>query len=185
RKVAEDNPRALAICDDPAHPNTLGRLDLGERDALLALSEDDANNALVCLVSKALGVQMAVARLHNQHHVELLEGRGIDAAVSPRLLAAGSILRYVRRGVVHSVVTFSDSDAEAIELDVGPESPAVGLRMMDIDLPTGSMVGGIVRNMSPILPRGDTMIKPGDRIIVFSLPEHITTVENLFHGEEK
>ncbi len=184
RKVAEDNPRALAICDDPVHPNTLGRLDLGERDALLALSEDDASNALVCLVSKALGVQMAVARLHNQHHVELLEGKGIDAAVSPRLLAAGSILRYVRRGVVHSVVTFSDSDAEAIELDVGSESPVAGRRMMDIDLPKGSMVGGIVRDMSPILPRRETMIKPGDRIIVFSLPEHINTVENLFHGKE-
>ena len=184
RKVAEDNPRALAICDDPVHPNTLGRLDLGERDALLALSEDDASNALVCLVSKALGVQMAVARLHNQHHVELLEGKGIDAAVSPRLLAAGSILRYVRRGVVHSVVTFSDSDAEAIELDVGSESPVAGRRMMDIDLPKGSMIGGIVRDMSPILPRGETMIEPGDRIIVFSLPEHITTVENLFHGKE-
>ena len=82
------------------------------------------------------------------------------------------------------MVTFSDSDAEAIELDVGPESPVAGLRMIDINLPKGSMVGGIVRNMSPILPRGDTMIKPGDRIIVFSLPDHIHTVENLFHGEE-
>lgn len=56
--------------------------------------------------------------------------------------------------------------------------------MMDIALPKGSVVGGIVRNMSPILPRRETMIKPGDRIIVFSLPEHITSVENLFHGEE-
>ena len=82
------------------------------------------------------------------------------------------------------MVTFSDSDAEAIELGVGPESPVAGLRMMDIDLPKGSLVGGIVRNRSPILPRGETMIKPGDRIIVFSLPEHITTVENLFYGEE-
>jgi len=59
-----------------------------------------------------------------------------------------------------------------------------GRRMMDIDLPKGSMVGGIVRDMSPILPRRETTIKPGDRIIVFSLPEHINTVENLFHGKE-
>ncbi len=184
RRVAEENPKVLAIRDDPAHPDTLGRLDLGDRDALLALSEDDASNALVCLVAKALGVPMAVARLHNPHYVGLLEGRGIDAAVSPRLLAAGSILRYVRRGVVHSVVTFSDSDAEAIELDVAEESPVAGYRLMDINLPKGSVVGGIVRKMAPILPRGETTIQPGDRIIVFSLPDHINTLENLFHGEE-
>lgn len=184
RMVADADPKVLTIFDNPADPSTLGRLDLGERDALLALSEQDATNALVCMLAKALGAPMAVARLHNPHYVGLLEGRGIDAAVSPRLLAAGSILRYVRRGIVHSVVTFSDSDAEAIELDVIKGSPVASRRLMDIDLPSGSLVGGIVRKRTPILPRGDTTIRPGDRIVVFSLPEHITTIENIFHGEE-
>ena len=114
----------------------------------------------------------------------LLEGRGIDGAVSPRLLAASTILRYVRRGVVHSVVTFSDSDAEAIELDVAQDSPAAGCRLMDINIPKGSIVGGIVRRMTPILPRGDTVIRPRDRIVVFTLPDHITEIENLFYGED-
>ena len=184
RMVADTDPRVLSIFDDPADPNTLGRLDLGDRDALLALSDDDASNALVCMVAKALGTPMAVARLHNPHYVGLLEGRGIDAAVSPRLLAAGSILRYVRRGVVHSVVTFSDSDAEAIELDITTESPVAGRRLMDINIPAGSIVGGIVRKKTPILPRGNTIIQPRDRIVVFSLPRHITEIENLFYGKE-
>ncbi len=184
RVVADVNPKVLVILDDPANPQTLGRLDLGERDALLALSEEDAQNALVCMLAKAMGVPMAVARLHNPHYVGLLEGRGIDAAVSPRLLAAGSILRYVRRGIVHSVVTFSDSDAEAIELDVMAESPVAGRRLMDIDLPSGSLVGGVVHNKTPVLAKGDTIIQPGDRIVVFSLPEHIPALENIFHGKE-
>ena len=184
RMVAEADPKVLTIFDEPADPVTLGALDLGERDALLALSEDDAHNALVCMLGKALGVPMAVARLHNPHYVGLLEGRGIDAAVSPRLLAAATILRFVRRGVVHSVVTFSDSDAEAIELDVVADSPVVGLRLMDVDLPKGSLVGGVVRNRTPILPRGDTILAAGDRIVVFTLPKQITTIEDVFHGEE-
>ncbi len=184
RTVADDHPKVLTIFDEPADPVTLGALDLGERDALLALSEDDARNALVCMLGKALGVPMAVARLHNPHYVGLLEGRGIDAAVSPRLLAAGTILRFVRRGVVHSVVTFSDTDAEAIELDVVTESPVAGRRLADVDLPSGSLVGGIVRDGAPILPRGDTVLRTGDRIVVFSLPEHIPSIENVFHGEE-
>lgn len=185
RVVADADPKVLVINDDPADPKTLGSLDLGERDALLALSEEDAQNALVCMLGKAMGVPMAVARLHNPHYVGLLEGRGIDAAVSPRLLAAGTILRYVRRGIVHSVVTFSDSDAEAIELDVAKESPVAGRRLVDIDFPSGSLVGGVVHNGRPLLARGDTTIHPGDRIVVFTLPEHITAIENMFHGEER
>lgn len=184
RTVADPDPKVLTIFDKPADPDTLGALDLGERDALLALSEDDAHNALVCMLGKALGVPMAVARLHNPHYVGLLEGRGIDAAVAPRLLAAATILRFVRRGVVHSVVTFSDSDAEAIELDVVADSPVAGLRLMEIDLPKGSLVGGIVRNGNPILPRGNTILRAGDRIVVFTLPEQITAIENVFGGEE-
>ena len=184
RMVAAAEPRVLSIFDDPSDPTTLGRLDLGDRDALLALSDDDATNALICMVAKALGAPMAVARLNNPHYVGLLEGRGIDAAVSPRLLAAGSILRYVRRGVVHSVVTFSDSDAEAIELDIANESPVAGRRLVNINLPAGSIVGGIVRKKTPILPRGDTVIRPRDRIVVFSLPAHISEIENLFHGKQ-
>ena len=184
RTVAEADPKVLVLDDDPSDPKTLGRLDLGDRDALLALSEEDADNALVCMLAKAMGVPMAVARLHNPHYVGLLEGRGIDAAVSPRLLAAGSILRYVRRGIVHSVVTFSDSDAEAIELDVAAESPVAGRRLADIDLPSGSLVGGVVHSRTPALARGDTVLRPGDRIVVFTLPEHISTIENIFHGEE-
>ena len=184
RAVADTDPKVLTIFDEPADPVTLGALDLGERDALLALSEDDASNALICMLGKALGVPMAVARLHNPHYVGLLEGRGIDAAVSPRLLAAGTILRFVRRGVVHSVVTFSDSDAEAIELDVVGASPVAGHQLMEIDLPKGSLVGGVVRNGTPIVPRGDTIIQTGDRIVVFTLPEHITNIEDIFHGEE-
>ena len=184
RVVADADPRVLTIFDEPADPVTLGALDLGERDALLALSEDDAHNALTCMLGKALGVPMAVARLHNPHYVGLLEGRGIDAAVSPRLLAAATILRFVRRGVVHSVVTFSDSDAEAIELDVVAGSPVVGRRLMNVDLPKGSLVGGVVRNGTPILPRGNTILRAGDRIVVFTLPKQITTIENVFSGEE-
>ena len=55
---------------------------MGDRDALLALSDDDASNALVCMVAKALGTPMAVARLHNPHYVGLLEG-GVSTPPSP------------------------------------------------------------------------------------------------------
>src|SRR5690606_33912189 len=114
RKIAERLVKALVINDDPTDPDTLGSLNLDDRDTVLALTGWDHVNVLGCLVAKALGAATAVARFNRIAYVNLLAGTGIDAAVSSRLIAAGAILRFVRRGRIHSVVTFNDTDAEAI-----------------------------------------------------------------------
>ncbi|MFP5331707.1 MAG: Trk system potassium transporter TrkA [Acidimicrobiia bacterium] len=183
RKIAERHAKALVINDDPTDPDTLGSLNLNDRDTVLALTGWDHVNVLGCLVAKALGAATAVARFNRISYVHLLAGTGIDAAVSSRLIAAGAILRFVRRGRIHSVVTFNDTDAEAIELEVDPRSEAVGLTLNELGLPRGAVVGGILRRNISFVPTGSTVIDPGDRVIVFSMPRCIDEVESLFgHG---
>jgi trk system potassium uptake protein TrkA len=183
RKIAERLAKALVINDDPTNPDTLGSLNLNERDTVLALTGWDHVNVLGCLVAKALGAATAVARFNRIDYVNLLAGTGIDAAVSSRLIAAGAILRFVRRGRIHSVVTFNDTDAEAIELEVDPRSRAVGKTLNDLGLPRGAVVGGILRRNIAFVPTGATTIDPGDHVIVFSMPRCIDEVEQLFGRE--
>jgi trk system potassium uptake protein len=180
RKIAERLAKALVINDDPTDPDVLGSLNLDDRDTVLALTGWDHVNVLACLVAKALGAATAVARFNRIDYVHLLAGTGIDAAVSSRLIAAGAILRFVRRGRIHSVVTFSDTDAEAIELEVDPRSEAVGLTLRELTLPRGAVVGGILRRNLSFVPTGETVIDPADHVIVFSMPHCIDEVERLF-----
>jgi trk system potassium uptake protein len=183
RKLATKHPRALVLCDDPTNPGTLESLELDESDAVLALTGWDEVNILGCLVAKALGVSTTVSRFNRIEYVGLLGGAGIDAAVSSRLIAAGAILRFVRRGRIHSVVTFRDTDAEAIELEVDSQSGAVGRTVMELGMPRGAVIGGVVRNGATFVPKCDSTIEPGDRVIVFSMPNCIGTVEALFGRE--
>jgi trk system potassium uptake protein TrkA len=148
-------------------------------DTVMALTGWDSENVLAALAAKSLGAREVIARFTNTELVGLLSGIGIDATVSARLSAANEILRFVRRGVIHSVVTFSDSDAEAIELEVGPNSPAVGKTLTDLGLPHTMIIGGILRDGSAIVPRGVTEIHDGDHVIVIALPEAIPTAEML------
>ena len=120
-----------------------------------------------------------IARFPNTDLVGLLPGVGIDATVSSRISAANEILRFVRRGVIHSVATFSDSDAEAIELEVGPESPAIGKSLADLALPHSMIIGGVQRGDGAFVPKGNTEIEVGDHLIVIALPEAIPTAEKL------
>lgn len=180
RRTAERNAGALVICDDPTNPNVIGAFDPDEDDAVLALSGWDEVNVLACLVAKALGVGTAVARFNRIDYVGLLSGVGIDAAVSSRLIAAGEILRFVRRGRIHSVVTFNDTDAEVIDIEVDSASIAAGTKLVDLRMPKDAVIGGIVRGHAAIVPTGDSMIEVGDRVIVFSMPGSINAVERLF-----
>jgi trk system potassium uptake protein len=183
RRLATKHSRALVLCDDPTNPRTIESLEIDESDALLALTGWDEVNILGCLVAKALGVSTTVSRFNRIEYVSLLGGAGIDAAVSSRLIAAGAILRFVRRGRIHSVVTFRDTDAEAIELEVDSQSRAVGRTVEALGMPRGAVIGGVVRNGATFVPKGDSTIEPGDRVIVFSMPNCIGTVEVLFGRE--
>jgi trk system potassium uptake protein TrkA len=179
RMIAEDLRNVVTVCGDPKDPKILKSEGIEATDVVMALSGWDSENVVGALVAKALGAHEVIARFTNTDLVGLLSGIGIDATVSSRLSAANEILRFVRRGVIHSVVTFSDSDAEAIELEIGPNSPAIGRTLADLKLPHSLIIGGVQRGSEAFVPKGNTMIEAGDHLIMIALPEAIATAEKL------
>jgi len=179
-RLAAHHGEAVVICGDPTDPDVLVELDLGPKDAAIGLTGWDEVNLLGCLVAKASGAGMSIARFNRISYVGLLSGLGIDAAVSSRLMAASAILRFVRQGEVERVATFSDTDAEAIEIEVAAGAEACDRSLYDLDLPVGVIVGGISRNGTTFVPDGSTVVKGGDHIIFFALPRDIEESVALF-----
>jgi trk system potassium uptake protein len=180
RYVAGRHPFALVINGDPTDPDVLAELDLGPKDVVLALSGWDEVNLMGCLVAKASGAGMAISRFNRIAYVSLLSGLGIDAAVSSRLMAASAILRFVRQGQVEQVATFSDTDAEAIEIEVQEAAEAVDKSLLELKLPVGVIIGGISRNGTTFVPDGSTVVRAGDHIIFFALPRDIAESSTIF-----
>ena len=123
---------------------------------------------------------MTISRFNRIAYVGLLGGLGIDAAVSSRLLAASAILRFVRQGQVEQVATFSDTDAEAIEIQVQHGAEAVDKSLLELDLPVGVIIGGISREGTTFVPDGSTVVRADDHIIFFSLLPEIAESSALF-----
>jgi len=179
RAVAEALPDVVTVCGDITDPKMLKAEGVASADTVMALTGWDGENVLGALAAKALGATETIARFSRTELVGLVTGEGIDAAVSSRMSAANEILRFVRRGVIHSVVTFADSDAEAIELEIGPGSDAIGKTIAQLHLPHSMIIGGVQRGDSAVVPRGDTRIELGDHLIVITLPETIGLAEKL------
>jgi trk system potassium uptake protein TrkA len=177
--IAERLPNVVTVCAEITDMKVLRAEGVDAADTVMALTGWDGDNVLAALVAKSLGAGEVIARFTNTDLVGPLGGIGLDATVSSRLSAANEILRFVRRGVIHSVITFSDSDAEAIELEVGPESPAIGMTLADLRLPHSMIIGGVLRGTEAIVPKGVTRIELGDHLIAIALPEAIPAAEKL------
>lgn len=180
KAIATELPAVIVAHGDPTDPKVLTAAGIDGVDVVLALTGWDEINILGCLVAKALGVVTTVARLARIDLVGLLPGVGIDAGVSSRLAAANEILRFVRRGQIHSVTTFHDSDAEAIELQVPVGSNAAGKSLAELELPKSVIVGGIYRAGEAFIPHGPTVILAGDTLILVASRKSIADVEELF-----
>lgn len=177
RRLADRHPKALVIHGNPTDPAVLSDLSLDDGDAVAALSGWDDVNLTASLLAKALGASTALARFHRLSYVSLMVGSDIDASVSSRLSAANAILQFVRRGRIHSVATFKDTDSEALDIEVAAGSRADGLRVMDLDLPTTAVIGGIARDGHATVPIGATPITAGDRLIILAPATAIHDIE--------
>ena len=172
--------RLVVVKGDPTDLKVLNSEGIESADVVIGATGWDEVNILGCLIAKALGAETTVARFQRIEYAALLTGHGIDAGVSTRLAAANQILRHVRRGQIHSVATFQDTVAEAIDLQVGADSDAIGKNLHDIGLPKTAIIGGVFRGKKAFVPHGTTEIQAGDRLIAIALPEAIPAVEKLF-----
>jgi trk system potassium uptake protein TrkA len=156
---------------------------VAETDVVVTVSDDEATNILAALLAKKrLKAKKAIALIQRSHLIQLAASLGIDAPISPRLTTASVILRSVRRGQVVSLVEMPEMDAEIMELVALPTTPIVDCPLRDVDMPRGAIVAAISRGEQIIIPKGDSQILPGDRVILFTLPEAISKVEQLFSG---
>ncbi len=103
----------------------------------------------------------------------------MDITISPRLLAAGAISRFVRRGDVVAV-TLLESGAQMIELCVSENSPVARPPLAELDFPKEAIVGMLLRDGEAIIPHGNDVLEPGDNAVVFTVNTTVEKVENLF-----
>ena len=144
---------------------------------------DDENDILACVTAKQYGAVRVLALVQNPRYLPILaEIPALDAIVSRHLTAVGNILRLVRRGDIVSVASLREIDAEVIELVAGVNSRIVHKEIISFrnKFPEDALIGAIVRRDRVIVPTGNCVIQPGDKVIVFSMPEAISSVEKFF-----
>ncbi|KJR99346.1 MAG: potassium transporter TrkA [Peptococcaceae bacterium BRH_c4a] len=174
----------LILKGDGTDVDLLRREGIHEIDAFVAVTGFDEENLLMALLAKQLGAKRVVAKVSRPSYAPLVERLGVDAAISPRLITIGEIMRFIRGGRLLSLVLLLNEQAEVLEIIVQPESRMAGRALSFSGLPKGVIIGAISRGDRIIIPKGSEVIQPDDRLVVFALGHVVHTVEALCNRRE-
>jgi trk system potassium uptake protein TrkA len=134
---------------------------------------------MASMLAKSLGVKKVIAIVNRTDYLPLANNLGIEAVISPRLITAGTILKYVRRGHILSLTTVAEGKAEIMEAEGKDGSILIGKTLVEVELPKKTLIGAIIRDHKVIIPSGNDKINANDKLIIFTLQESIKQVEKL------
>ena len=173
-------PHVTVIHGDGSDLGLLEEENIGDADIFAAVTGDDKVNLLVSLLAKHLGAGKAICRVGRSDYAALMEKIGIDVVISPRLLTAAAILKFVRRGKIVAINLLGQDKAEMIEFIAPPDCRLANKPLQQIDFPRHAIIGAIARGEEIIVPGGSDYIMPGDHVIVFALPGAVAAVHDFF-----
>jgi len=179
-KLADELDNTLILNGDGSDTELLLEEGVRKMDAFIAVTENSETNILSCLLAKRFGVKKTIAEIENIDFIDLAEDIGIDTIVNKKLIAASHIYTYTLSAEVTSFKMLTGTDAEVLELIAHTESKIVGKPLAEIKFPKNAIIGGIIRDNNSVIAKGDTIINPNDKVVVFSLPDAIKDIEKFF-----
>jgi trk system potassium uptake protein len=180
-KISNHLDNALVINGDGTNVDLLNQEGLSKMDAFISVTGNSETNILSCLLAKKMGVKKTIAEVENMDYIPLAENIGIDTIINKKLIAAGRIFRFTMSSEVTSIRCLTGTEAEVMEFIVKQDSPITKSKLKNVSFPQGAIIGGVVRGNSSFIANGDSEIKTSDRVVVFSLPEALSSVGKFFN----
>lgn len=136
-------------------------------DVLVAVTGTDEDNLVICQVAKAVfKCPRTIARVNDPGNESLFSTLGIDATVSSTRLIDALIEEQVKaEDMVIPLVTLRAGNVEIIEVDLSRSSGMMGKKIREIHLPEGAIFISILRGDEVVIPKGDTELIPGDKVV--------------------
>lgn len=168
---------ALGVEGDGTSMETLRDAGVDDADIVIATTDNDESNIIVCGSAKTAGDPFTVARVKHRHYLETWEpspgALGVDLMVASNILTAEKIVRIVGLPAARDVDIFSEGAVQMAEFEVGEDSPVAGETVSEADRFASLTFAAVLRNGDVVIPSGETTIEAGDSVVVIGSPESV------------
>jgi trk system potassium uptake protein TrkA len=149
-------------------------------EVFAAVAGNDERSIIASRLAKSLGARRAIALVARRDYTDVCEHLGLEVVLSPRDIIAREVLRALMPRGVLGVTPVMGGQAEFLEILTGRTAEVAGKALKDCGFPRGSVVCALLEGPQFTFPRGDTVIHPGMRAIVFCLTDVRPDVEARF-----
>ncbi len=178
--------KALVINGDGSKRAVLEQAELSRDDIVLVLTPRDHDNLIISqLAKKIFGIDRVVSLVNDPENVEIFKKLGISTVVNLTSLINQTLETIMFTEEIEQQIPIEEEKLIFLRLEVTSSSPIAGKYLRDVELPPDSIISAIIRGNDVIIPRGDTMIKEGDRLFVMCAPNVQTKVTEILLGVEK
>ena len=175
-----ENDKALVINGDGRDLSLLIEEGIKNTQAFVALTGNAETNILACLTAKRMGVRKTVAMVENIDYVSMAESLDIGTIINKKSIAASHIYQMMLDANVHNVRFLMTANADVAEFIPSEGSKVTQKPVKDLGLPKGMTIGGLVRDGQGLLVSGNTLIHPGDSVMVFCHSVNMKKIEKFF-----
>jgi trk system potassium uptake protein TrkA len=174
-------PDVKTVHGDGTDPRVLEYVGITRAHAVTAVTGSDVDNlALAMIAKKQFGIKRVIARVNNIKNQWLFtRERGVDFAVAGALFIAKVIHEEVSLKDLITLLKIGDGQISLVEEEVLSGSQAAGKSICSLNIPEGIILTAILRNSKVILPRGETRIEAGDKILALAESQHTHLLEEV------
>ncbi len=182
---AGDPKGASWVQGDACEISHLGLAGVGSADVVAAVTGDDEDNLVISLLAKQeFGVPRVVARVNNPKNEWMFTDMwGVDVAVSTPHLLTGLVQEAVTVGSFVRLLSFEGGKAKLAEVTLAGSSAAVDKEIAELRLPRDSTVVAVIRHDHVVVPRGDTILREGDEVLVLVTADSEPEVREILTGK--
>lgn len=169
-KKVSNNLDVLVYEGNAASYEMLKEAGVKNADLLIAVTKSDETNLLCCLCANKIGAKHTIARVRSRDNIKqanfLKEELGLSMIINPEEETASEISRILRFPSASKVEPFANSRAESVEIKISEKNMLNGMTLSDLRSKSGAnvLVCAVLRGNEAFIPRGDYVIRAGDRL---------------------
>ncbi len=180
-------PGAVVLLGDASDHELLSEEGLSKMDAYVALMGLDEGNILGALYAQQNHVPKVIPKVSQDNLQALVRDLDFETVISPKMVTAYQILRYVRAVVdgqeSDSIVTLHkivDGRAEVLEFEAEEEIPGLtGIPLSKLKLKPNLLIATLVRGNTVITPGGNDTILPGDTVLIVTAQHRLSNLRDI------
>lgn len=187
-QLSNSLPKALVIHGDGNDHELLREEGIDQVDAFVTLTGVDEENIILGMYAHSRQVPQIITKVNQTALIPLLNDTIADGIISSKEITAGLIIRYARgidnsENSIQTLHRMVGGKIEAVEFLVKKDSRLIGVPLRDLQFKRHLLIACILRGNRVIIPKGNSVVASGDRIIVVSANHRLEDLSDIFVEE--